>query len=185
MADSDRIRWDQRYSEGGVSQGAVPAWLGEMEDELPRQGRALDIAAGSGRLALWLADRGLETVAVDISSVGLELVRQAVQAAGLQIVTIQADLEAEPLPDGPFDLISCFRYRQRDLFPFIRERLRPGGILIADVATVTNLERHPHPSMKYLAETNELLRDCAPLEIVYYWEGWFEDHASARVIARK
>jgi SAM-dependent methyltransferase len=156
-----------------------------MDDELPRQGRALDIAAGSGRLALWLASRGLEVVAMDISPVGLDLARQAAQAAGLQLVTIPADLEVEPLPDGPFDVITCFRYRQRDLFPTIRNRMGPGGILIAEVATVPNLERHPHPSRKYLAETDELRRDCAPLEIIHYEEGWFEDHALARVIARQ
>ena len=99
MAESDRVRWDRRYSEVSAIEGSAPAWLEEMGDELPRQGRALDIAAGSGRLALWLASRGLEVVAVDISPVGLDLARQAAQAAGLQIVTVPADLEAEKEKD--------------------------------------------------------------------------------------
>ncbi len=124
-------------------------------------------------------------MAVDISSIGLELARQATLSGRLRIVTLRADLEAESLPDGPFDMITCFRYRQRDLFPYIRERLRLGGILIAEVATVPTLERHPRPSLKYLAQTGELRRDCAPLEIVYYREDWFDYHALARVVARK
>lgn len=72
-------------------------------------------------------------MAVDISLIGLELARQATLSGRLRIVTLRADLEAESLPDGPFDMITCFRYRQRDLFPYIRERLRLGGILIAEV----------------------------------------------------
>ena len=124
-------------------------------------------------------------LAVDISSAGLEIARQEALAKGLKINTQSEDLEAEPLPDGPFDVITCFNYRQRDLFPHIRERLKVGGYLLAEVATVANLERHAHPSLRYLAEPDELLRDCGPLEIIYYQEGWSDDHASARVLARR
>jgi hypothetical protein len=112
-------------------------------------------------------------------------VRQGAVSRGLEIETLSEDLEAESLPEGPFDIITCFNYRQRDLFPPIRERLKVGGFLVAEVATVPNLERHAHPSLKYLAEPGELRQDCAPLEIIYYQEGWFGDRASARVVARK
>jgi hypothetical protein len=63
--------------------------------------------------------------------------------------------------------------------------LGPAGTFIAEVATVANLERHQHPSRRYLAEPGELEQDCAPLEIRYYQEGWFDDEALARVVARK
>jgi SAM-dependent methyltransferase len=43
------------------------------------------------------------------------------------------DLEQEPLPDGGFDLIVCWLYFQRDLFPAIRAGLRPGGIAVLSV----------------------------------------------------
>lgn len=185
MAKSDRLKWDKRYSQDGELGQGPPPWLIEVDREIPSQGRALDIAAGSGRLSLWLATRGLDVLAVDVSSVGLELARQAAEAGGLPIETLVLDLDAEPLPDGPFDLIACFHYRQLNLFPVIRERLRPGGVFIAELATVPNLERHVHPSFQYLAEPGELKRDCQPLEIVYYQEGWFEDHSMARVVARK
>jgi 2-polyprenyl-3-methyl-5-hydroxy-6-metoxy-1,4-benzoquinol methylase len=189
MAGSDRIRWDQRYAQASDQSHQIeqtpPVWLPQIELELPRQGRALDIAAGAGRLSLWLAARGLDVLAVDISAVGLELAHRAVAEHGLEIETLAVDLEAEPLPPGPFDLITCFNYRQRGLSPAIRERLKPGGFFLAELATVPNLERHAHPSWKYLAEPGELRRDCARLEIVYYQEGWFDDRASARVLARK
>jgi 2-polyprenyl-3-methyl-5-hydroxy-6-metoxy-1,4-benzoquinol methylase len=157
----------------------------DADADFPHQGHALDIAAGSGRISRWLARLGLDVLALDVSSVGLGLARRAAGVEGLRIETLVRDLEAGPLPDGPFDVITCFRYRQRDLFPSIRERLRPGGVFIGETATVANLERHVHPSRQYLAEPGELQSDCQPLEILYYWEGWCEDHAVARVVARK
>jgi SAM-dependent methyltransferase len=136
MAESDRIKWDRRYAGSGETALAPPDWLQEFDALLPRQGYALDIAAGAGRLALWLAGRGLDVLAVDISTAALEL----------------AWLE---------------------------------GFLLAEVATVANLERHAHPSLKYLAEPGELRQDSALLEIVHYQEGWHDDRASAQVVARK
>ena len=136
-------------------------------------------------MAIWLAGRGFDVLAVDISISGLELARAGAAAKGLRIETLSEDLEAKPLPEGPFDVITCFNYRQRDLFPLIQERLKVGGFFLAEVATVPNLERHAHPSLKYLAEPGELRQDCAPLEIMYYLEGWSGGSASARVLARK
>ena len=185
MAESDRVKWNEKFARDGKIELTPPVWLSKVEGLLPAHGRALDIAAGNGRLALWLARRGLDVLAIDISRVGLELANQAAESKGLHIETVTADLEVDPLPTGPFDMITCFCYRQRDLFPSFRERLSPGGFLVAEVATVPNLERHAHPSLEYLAEPGELRRDCAPLKIIYYEEGWFEKHASARVVARQ
>ena len=185
MAESDRLKWDQRYSQfTGIGQEPA-SWLVDVSDEIPYLGRALDIAAGNGRLSLWLAKRGLDVLAVDISSVGLELARQTAEAKGHMIETLSLDLETQSLPEGPFDVITCFHYWQRDIFPMIRERLRPEGVFVAEVATVPNLERHPHPSLQYLAEPGELKQQCRPLQIAYYQECWIDDHAMARVVARK
>ena len=185
MAESDRVRWDQQYGRVTEIDLDPPGWLEEIDSVLPRQGYALDIAAGSGRLAIWLAVRGLDVLAVDISAAGLELAHRAALAKGLKIKTLSQDLESESLPEGPFDVITCFNYRQRDLFPSMRDCLKVGGFLLAEIATVLNLERHAHPSLKYLTEPGELREDCAPLEILYYQEGWFGGRASARVLARK
>jgi SAM-dependent methyltransferase len=185
MAESDRIKWDYRYTQAEKVELAPPDWLQEVDEALPRQGWALDIAAGAGRIGLWLAERGFDVLAVDISPAGLDLAGQAALAQGLRIETLAVDLEAGPLPTGPFDLITCFNYRQRDLFPFIRASLKAGGYFLAEVSTVPNLQRHAHPSLQYLAEPGELRQDCGPLQIVYYQEGWFGDRASVRVLARK
>ncbi len=188
MSEQDRIRWDERYRSGDgpiASAGWVPGWLEEIDGLLPTCGPALDIAAGTGRVSSWLARRGLDVTAVDISPVGLAQAREAAAADGFRLTTVETDLENQSLPAGPFQVITCFHYRQKDLFPAIRDCLAPGGVFIAEIATVANLERHERPSRRFLVESGELEQDIRPLEALYYREGWFDDRALARVVARK
>ena len=185
MAEGDREHWDARYREASHSGGPAPDWLAAVADQWPRSGRALDVAAGRGRIALWLASRGLRVLAADVSPVGLEQAREAARSAGHVLETVTVDLEREALPQGPFDVITCFHYLQRDLFPALIERLVPGGCLGCEIATVGNLERHAHPSRRFLLERGELAQLCAPLEIMHSVEGWFDDRCVARVIARR
>ena len=58
-------------------------------------------------------------------------------------------------------------------------------MLACEIATLRNLERNPKPSRRFLLEPNELLRLCAPLEIVAYREGWHADRCDARLLARR
>lgn len=186
MAEDDRNRWDRRWSEQKDLPRSVPSWVAELEVELPRAGRAIDVAAGSGRMAVYLARRGLEVTAVDISPVGLALCREAARDEGLTIKTLVRDLEAEGLPEGPWSVISCFHYRQPDLFQGLDASLAPGGLLVAEVETKRALERTPkRPGARWLAEPNELLHICKGLEIVYYREGWIGERSLARIIARR
>jgi SAM-dependent methyltransferase len=187
MARDERERWDRRYAEGGHADGEPPAWLDEVELplELPRGGRALDVAAGVGRVALWLAHRGLDVTAVDISPVALDRLRRRAAAQGLAVETRALDLESEPLPEGPWDLITCFHFLRRELFPELVARLASGGLLVVEIATERNLERHAKPSRRFLLRSGELVDLLEPLRLVYYREGWFEDHAQARAIAAR
>lgn len=182
MSEDDRRRWDERYASGAGGEAGRPSWLDEFEDEIPQTGRALDVAAGVGRVALWLCRRGLHVTAVDISEVGLARAREA--AGGLPLATQTLDLEDDELPPGPFQVVSCFHYCQRELFPAMRERLAPGGVLVLEMLGIRNLERHPRPSARWLLGVNEALSLCAGLEIVSYREGWMSGRYEARVVAR-
>jgi len=185
MGADDRERWDRIWREAGHGDGERPDWLDAFGDALPSRGRALDVASGSGRVALYFAARGLATLAVDVSVEGLRRASDAAARAGLALETRALDLESQPLPEGPFAAIGVFHYLQRDLFPELAERLAPGGVLACEIATVRNLERHAKPSKRFLLESNELLRLCGPLEIVDYREGWFGDSHLARILARR
>lgn len=186
MAEEDRVKWDKKWSEQRDLPRSAPAWLAELDAEIPRAGRALDLAAGAGRVSLYLARRGLDVTALDISPVGLTLAREAARDEGVKIATVVRDLERQGLPEGIWDAVACFHYRQPDLFPALSRALAPGGVLIAEVATITSLEKNPQkPSVRWLAERNELLRSCEGLDVVYYREGWIGERALARVLARR
>lgn len=184
MADSDRDKWDARYRAGDYPQGD-PAWLKHFDEELPRAGAALDVASGPGKLAIWMARRGLDVLAIDISPVGLALAREAAADEGVKIATRAIDLEREALPAGHYAMIACFHYRQRSLFPVLIANLAPGGVIVAELATTKNLERHEKPSKKWLCAPNELLRDSRELEVLYYREAWVNDRHLARLVARR
>ncbi|MFW5920906.1 MAG: class I SAM-dependent methyltransferase [Polyangiales bacterium] len=186
MSGADRERWDARYrAGGGYGRRAPPRWLDEVDGHLPRQGRALDVASGTGRIAVWLARRGLDVTAVDVSPVGLSLAREVAADEGVRLATEIADLERDPLPDGPYELIACVDYRQPSLFPEMVARLAPGGVLVAQLATVHNLERHQKPSRRFLAEPGELREAAGDLDVLLYGEGWYEDRHVARLVARR
>lgn len=182
MSTQDRVKWDARHGNTEAGSSKPPTWLAAHDALLPRQGRALDIASGTGRIAIWAHQRGLEVTALDISPVGLSKIRAVVP----EIRTVERDLSEEPtLPTGPFALISCFHYRQPSLWPSMIEVLSPGGVVVAELLTVANLERHAHPSRRWLVEPGELAGWAPGLELVVMEEGWFGDRHSARLIARK
>ncbi len=188
MSRADREKWDARYagSDEGATAAASP-FLARVADLLPRSGRALDVAGGAGRNALWLASRGLEVTIVDVSQVGLDLAASRAARAGLALRTVCVDLDDEPLPAGPWDLVVDTLYLSRPLFPVIAAALRPGGVLVFLQPTVTNLERHDKPPRGFLLETGELASLVPPgLEPIVLEESWSEDgHHEARLVARR
>src|SRR5262245_948577 len=182
----DRERWDASHRAGSHADLPLPEWLAALDAELPRAGRALDVAAGTGRLARFWAARGLAALAVDVSPEGLRLAREAAAREGLVLETQPLDLERDPLPAGPFAAISCFHYLQRALFPELIARLAPGGVLACEIATLRNLERHAKPSARFLLHDGELARLLAQLETVWSFEGWSADgRCVARAVARR
>jgi tellurite methyltransferase len=185
LAAGDRERWDHAFGHGQHVGGAVPRWLDDFDAVLPKSGRALDVASGAGRVARYWAARWLETLAVDVSSVGLGLAKEAATREGLTLETCTLDLELDLLPDGPFQAVSCFHYLQRSLFPSLIARLATGGVLVCEIATVRNLERHASPGARFLLQPGELAELCRPLAILTHQEGWFEGSFLARIIARR
>ncbi|MDP6446691.1 MAG: methyltransferase domain-containing protein [Pirellulaceae bacterium] len=187
MNPDERQRWNDRYAGGSHAddQPAAPL-VSEIISYLPKSGAALDVAGGSGRNALWLAQRGLDVTLVDISDEGLMLAQRRAANAGSQLTTIQADLERESPPPGPWQLILCCQYLQRSLFSDLGRQLAGDGSLVVIHPTTTNLKRHPRPSRRFLLEPAEL-PDLIPaeLEVVHYREGWGEDDRHEAVLVAR
>lgn len=175
--------WNRRYLEGWSSEPSD--FVLSIRELLPTAGRALDVAGGNGRNALWLAERGLDVTIVDVSNEALDLARSAAGDRGVPMVVVHADLRSDVLPAGPWDLILCSHYLQRGLFPAMIDALAEGGVLACAIATVRNLERHPRPPREFVLDEGELRGLVGDLTVVDYEEGWFDDHHEARVVAGK
>jgi tellurite methyltransferase len=181
----DREKWDAKYSES-EGPSSPSAFLRGLDGLLPRRGRALDVAGGSGRHALWLARRGLTVTLADVSKVALDQAARVACEEGLSLATVQVDLEAAPLPEGPWDVIVCTYFLHRPLFAAFPAALAPGGWLVLAHATRKNLERHPRPGPAYLLDEHELGTLVHGLEVIQLAEGWFEEgRHEAQLVARK
>ncbi len=186
MAEADRRKWDARYRERGEGLREPSGFLSALGDLLPRRGRALDVAGGTGRHALWLARRGLDVTLTDISGIALEVARAEAGRAGVVLHTLMRDLEAEPLPPGPWDVVLCVEFLWRPLFASIPSALAPCGLLVVSHPTLANLERHARPGPEHLLGAGELLELARGLEILRYDEGWQDEgRHEARLVARR
>lgn len=185
MVVDERTKWDDRYTgEGTVDR--VPGALVDALPHLPTSGRALEIAGGLGAGARVLAHHGLDVVLADISSVALAKANRLAQAAELPIATLALDFRTEPFPPGPWQVITCFHYLDRPLLASLARHLVPGGVAVVGIATVTNLERNPRPSRRFLLEHGEIGRLLADLEVVAYDEQWSEHGVhEARFVGRR
>ena len=173
MADdtTPRERWNARYATAAFEPfpGAPADWLVEHTAELREllasggQRRALDLACGDGRNARWLAKLGFAVDAVDVSDVAIEALRRAAADRGLRVDARALDLEQDDLPAGPYDVVVCMSYLQRDLFDGLKRVLAPGGLLIYETFARAHVEELGHDfNPAYVLDRNELLA-CAPL----------------------
>jgi trans-aconitate methyltransferase len=100
--------WDDRYSTAAAAGDAVwsiepNAWIEQVTGTLP-PGNAIDLAAGEGRNALWLASRGWSVTAVDFSAAGLAIGRKRAATAALDLDWVTADATSWVSPT-PVDLV--------------------------------------------------------------------------------
>lgn len=124
--------WNERYTKGLPSLDIPDPYFVAMYDQFPVSGKALDLAAGTGRHTLYLAERGWEVTAVDFSSVAMEQLSS--MARGLKVQAICTDLAEFVIPEEKFDLIILYYYFDLPIFPVIINALQPGALLILKLA---------------------------------------------------
>jgi SAM-dependent methyltransferase len=138
--------WDERHAarEPIESPEPDPTLVEEIGPLAP--GRALDLGAGDGRNAVWLATRGWDVTAVDFSQVALDRGRALAERTGVAIDWVQADLLAWTPPPRAFDLVCLFFIHlppdeRRRVYARAADGVAPGGSLLVVAHDRTNLER--------------------------------------------
>lgn len=143
----DATGWDARYEGNDLVWGADPnRWLVAEASGLPA-GRALDLACGEGRNALWLASRGWQVTGLDFSVVALSRAAQLAEQAGLagRLTWVRADVADAPQWGGPYDLVvvAYLHLPSAERHQVLRAAagvLAPAGTLLVIAHDRTNLE---------------------------------------------
>lgn len=186
---------------GGLAGAGPPARLWRparfLEEVLPRvlatlppdrPPAALDVACGAGRDAVFLAARGFEVEARDHAPEALARARDLARRDGVALRTVECDLERPGLP-GPeraFDLVVCFRFLHRPLFPWMERAVAPGGWLAYETYRAGQ-ERFGRPRRAhFMLQAGELARAFPALETVLYEEPEPPGGpVTARILARR
>jgi SAM-dependent methyltransferase len=139
-----RREWNRRHGEGGLLFGAEPnRFLVAEVGELP-PGRALDLACGSGRNAVWLAARGWTVTGVDFSGVALAQARALAAERGVEVEWVEGDLLEWRPADGAFDLVVVLYLQvpadeRRGILARAAAAVAPGGTLLVVGHDLENL----------------------------------------------
>lgn len=182
---SDRKRWDERFKGEGFAFGKEPNPFLKKHIRLLPKGKALDLAAGEGRNAVFLAQQGFEVDAVDISKVGLEKTRALAREKGVRIHTLCADLKAYQIEKEKYDLIANFYFLSRNLIPKIKRGLKKWGRVIFETYILEHREISTEgpKDRKYYLKPNELLRLFKDFRVLFYREGVFKEGGRKKAVA--
>jgi SAM-dependent methyltransferase len=183
--------WDERFRTGTYPHEPDPSAILERYLAAAPTGRALDVATGTGRNAVFLAERGYRVEAIDQSRVGLEIARENARERGVGSRTawIQTDVPSYGFPEERYDVIAISFYRPLDRLPDIKRALKPGGLLFVEhhLRTTDHVEGGP-PGDRYRFASNELLGACLDMTVLHYDEGrraGGRSVATARIVARE
>ena len=163
----------------------APAQFLVSNIELLPKGRALDVAMGTGRNAVYLAKIGFTVEGVDISPEAVSNALESARKAGVTISAQIADLGNNYyIEKGDYDVIICFNYLQRSLIPQIKEGLRKGGMVVYETFIIDQAHFGKPRNPDYLLKHNELLDMFRDFRCLRYREGIIEGHkAIASIIA--
>lgn len=170
MSDLDLVRWHDLEC-GGYDED-LPLW---RELALAAGGPVLDIGAGTGRVALDLAARGVDVVALDLEDALLAELRARADAKGLRVRTVCADAQdftvPEPvalvlIPMQTLQLLPDAAARER-CYASIHRALRPGGLLAAALADALESfdEEHTEPPLPDMGEFDGVLYASRPVAL--------------------
>ena len=173
--ETSESRWDSRYRENPILKDPS-FFLCEHYKHFPPAGTVVDVAGGNGQNAIWLANHDFSTTLLDVSSVALNQAREHAKEKKVAIECLQHDLEKQSMPKGrKWDGVFLQLFLDRELIRTIPESLKTGGVFLFAHPTQTNLEKHEHPSERFLLEDGEihtLVDQLQSMRIIHIDEAW-------------
>jgi 2-polyprenyl-3-methyl-5-hydroxy-6-metoxy-1,4-benzoquinol methylase len=168
----NREHWDERYGTEELIWKAEPnRFLVEELDALA-PGRALDVACGEGRNAVWLASKGWRVTGVDFSRAGLAKAQRLATDRGVEVTWVEADVVEWRPPTASFDLVVVMYLhlpaeQRRRALAHAAAALAPGGVLLVVGHDTSNLLKGTggpqDPAVLFGPE--EIVEDLSDLQI--------------------
>ena len=163
---------------------APSPWVTRFAPLVPAGARVLDLAAGGGRHARFLAARGAKVVAVDRDP---DLLRSLATVAGIETRAVDLEHGVWPLAGETFDAIVVTNYRHRPLFPHLRAALAPDGVLLYETFAMGN-EAYGRPTNPdFLLCRDELLSLASlppAMTVIAFEQGLVQGEGRAAVVQR-
>jgi tellurite methyltransferase len=185
IVKTDQKKWDKRFGRKEFTLGKEPNPFLKKYIHLLPKGKALDIASGEGRNAVFMAQNGFEVDAVDISEKGLKKAQKLATEEGVKIKTFLVDLDQYQIEKGRYDLIANFYFLRRRLIPKIKKGLKKGGKVIFETYLLEHrkIGTGGPKQAKYFLKPNELLRLFKGFRILFYREGIFREGGRKKAVA--
>lgn len=171
-------KWNTAYQGADISTAEAASVLLENDFLLGDAGQGLDLACGRAGNAIFLARRGFDVDAVDLSPVVLEQVDNYAQEHDLTITTQCRDIENEGLSGKQYDVIVVGYFLNRQLFPAIVDALKPGGLLFYQTWSQLRIDDSGPGNPDFRLKSGELLTLCAPLRPLFYRENGVQGDTS-------
>jgi cyclopropane fatty-acyl-phospholipid synthase-like methyltransferase len=171
--------WDKNFDQYEYIYGSEPnAFIKEKAFLLKKRSTTACFAEGEGRNAVYLAGKGHTVTAYDQSFVGLEKAKKLARESGVTIETVTADLTKEAPPEETYDsAVMVFghvpRKSQQFLFENMMQSLKPGGLLLVEVYSESQLSYNTGgpPSADLLYDPVEVLQWIRPHFCPYFYCG--------------
>ncbi|MGM0845722.1 MAG: SAM-dependent methyltransferase [Bacillota bacterium] len=167
--------WDERFSTKSYVYGTEPnEFLKEAQQKLQLKGKALAIAEGEGRNAVFLAKQGMDVTTWDYAASGLEKTKRLAESMGVSVHTELVDLNEAEWPKGRWDEIVCIfghfpeELRQKTLTG-VRDSVKPGGYFVSEVYS-----RYQLPYKSGGPKTEDML--YSPEEFLHTFSDWRTVH---------
>lgn len=142
--DPSRERWNRRWAGERANAATTPSAFLIAEIESLSPGRALDVACGAGRNAVWLARRGWRVTGMDFSEVALRAAGELARAAGVEVEWIEADAVTWTPPARAYDLVTVMYLQvpaeeRRAALAHAASAVQPGGTMLVVGHDLLNL----------------------------------------------
>jgi len=184
MAQEDKERWDEKWQNHPMPDEPIKL-VSEYASLAPGL-QALDIACGMGRHSRYLASKGFEVDALDISSVAIAQLQNIPHIHAKEV-----DFDTYTLPKEKYDLIVCTYFLERRLFPQMIDALKPNGIILMETFLYHPDNERTTSNPAFLLNEGELEATfdarCELLQLPEFWDEDYQGYKTMKtsMVAKK